>query len=144
MLPISRLLYRPFSLPYTSAMNIATKGLLSVAEETQSGILREYSDANIPTFQRDDEGGSIEKLDLDIDKDGQPDFTPQPSFSSQSQNGKVSNSVVNEFWKMVISIFFLTWMKKGGQTKKLENGGKSTSSSVDSESVPIMSFSPEK
>jgi hypothetical protein len=142
MVPISRLHSCPFSL-FQILIQLIAKGLLSVAEETQSGILREYSDANIPTFQRDDEGGSIEKLDLDIDKDGQPDFTPQPSFSSQSQ-GKVSNSVVNEFWKMVISIFFLTWMKKGAQNKKLENGKKSTSSSVDSESVPIMSFSPER
>jgi hypothetical protein len=119
------------------------KGLTPVVEETQSGILREYSDANVPTVQRD-EAASRE---LDLDDDAQADFTPQPSFSSSSNNVKVSNSVVNEFWKMVISIFFLTWMKKSDQTKKLENGGgKSASSSVDSDSdsVPVMSFSPEK
>jgi hypothetical protein len=125
----------------TITMNIA-KGLTSVAEETQSGILREYSDANVPTIQRG-EGSS----ELDLDDEGQPDFTPQPSFSSESKNVQVSNSVVNEFWKMVISIFFLTWMKKSNQTKKLENGGKSDSPgsvSVDDDSVPVMSFSPEK
>jgi hypothetical protein len=132
----------PFSISRINitAMNIA-KGLTPVAEETQSGILREYSDANIPTFQRD--GGASDELD--VDNDGQPDFTPQPSFSSESNNN-VSKSVVNEFWKMVISMFFLTWLKKSGQTKKLENGGKesptSVSSSVDSDSVPIMSESP--
>jgi hypothetical protein len=121
------------------------KGLTPVVEETQSGILREYSDANVPTVQRDE--AASRELDLDDYDDAQPDFTPQPSFSSSSNNVKVSNSVVNEFWKMVISIFFLTWMKKSDQTKKLENGGgKSASSSVDSDSdsVPVMSFSPEK
>lgn len=104
--------------------------------------MREYSDANIPILQRDD--GSSE---LDLDMDGQPEFE-QPS-SSSNKNVQVSNSVVNEFWKIIISIFFLSWMTKSNQQKKLENGGKSTSggsvaSSSDRDSVPIMSFSPEK
>ena len=131
---------------YITPIYIA-KGLTPVLEETQSGILREYSDATIPTFQRG-EAGSSEQLDLD--DDGQPDFTPQPSFSSSNNTPvKLSNSVVNEFWKMVISIFFLTWMKTSNHTKKIENGGKSdspgsVSSSVDDDSVPVMTFSPEK
>jgi hypothetical protein len=54
---------------------------------------------------------------------------------------KLSNSAVAEFWKMVISIFFLSWMKNSKQQKKIENGGKSTAASASSseDSVPDMS-----
>jgi hypothetical protein len=54
---------------------------------------------------------------------------------------QISNSAVAEFWKMVFSIFFLSWMKHS-QPKKIENGGKSTTtstaSSVDGDSVPVL------
>jgi hypothetical protein len=97
------------------------KDLYQLTEETESGILREYSYDGIPDLQFDE--GASRDLGDDL---------PAPTST------KPSNNPVSDFWKMVFSMLFLSWVNNNKKQKRLANGASTKTSSPVDDSMPVV------
>jgi hypothetical protein len=111
---------------YAYLFVLKERELPRVTEETQSGILREFSDADIPTLQ--DEGSSSEYNDAHQDlivAEAPASADVDAADGNKNNTNKKHQSLVQELWRMVFSVLFMTWMGNAKQPAKLKQDSSS-------------------